>query len=192
MHLALVLYFSPFLFHCLFARHHQVHNISCFHLQNTISVETSLHHIPALLVTQVPPFPVHLFPVHITKSGLCFNLEKTECIIIGGNPFNTNPKWTINNINLSVTEKVKYLGIEIGDLSGKYHCDSRVRSSNKAFYSLQGAGLNKHGVDPKVAFHIYNTAVKSTILYGCESINISKLNIKKLEICLGKQNITDT
>ena len=124
---------------------------------------------------------------NITKSGLCFNPVKTECVIIGGNPFNTNPKWTINNINLSVSEKVKYLGIEIGDLSGKYHCDSRVRSSNKAFYSLQGAGLNKHGVNPKVAFHIYNTAVKSTILYGCESINISKLNIKKLEICLGKQ-----
>ena len=82
---------------------------------------------------------------------------------------------------------MKYLGIEIGDFSGTYHCDSGVRSSNKAFYSLKGAGLNKHGVDPKVAFHIYNNAVKSTILYGCESINISKLNIKKLEICLEKQ-----
>ena len=118
---------------------------------------------------------------------VCALTQKKQCIIIGGNPFNTDPNWTITNINLTATEKVKYLGIEIGDFSGTYHCDSGVRSSNKAFYSLKGAGLNKHGVDPKVAFHIYNTAVKSTILYGCESINISKLNIKKLEICLEKQ-----
>ena len=86
-------------------------------------------------------------------NGLCFNLNKTECTIVGC-PFITSPGWKIGNINLNVSKKLKYLGTEIGDLKVDYHCESRIRAANRSFYSLQGAGLYSQGVDPYVAVHI--------------------------------------
>ena len=122
---------------------------------------------------------------NITVNGLCFNPNKTECTIVGGCPFIISPGWKIGNINLNVSKILKYLETEIGDRKGDYHCESRIRAANRSFYS-QGAGLYSQGVDPYVAVHIYNTAVKCVLLYGCNTINITKSNVKKLEVCLRK------
>ena len=63
---------------------------------------------------------------NVTINGLCFNPSKAECTIVGGCPFIASPGWKIGNINLNVSKKLKYLGTEIGDLKGDYHCKSRI------------------------------------------------------------------
>ena len=46
------------------------------------------------------------------------------------------------------------------------------------FYSLQGAGLYYDGVSPR--HNIYNTAVRSGLVYGCHTIYLSRLDLIKL------------
>ena len=62
----------------------------------------------------------------------------------------------------------------------------RIQAANRAFYSLQGAGLNCCGVSPNTAIHIYSTAVRSCLTYGCSAVNISKTKIKELDKIQGK------
>jgi hypothetical protein len=124
---------------------------------------------------------------HITRKGLRFNPQKTECFISGKNPFVPDPQWHIGNTPLAVKDSIKYLGATFGNSRGLSHALSRRTNSNKAFYSLQGAGLYKNVTDPQAAMHIYQTAVMSGLLYGCNSIDISKSNKKMLEITQGKQ-----
>ena len=123
---------------------------------------------------------------HITKKGLKFNPLKTECFIAGKNPFVSIPKWFIGNSVLSVKDKIKYLGTVLGNSNGLSHVQERISNSNKAFHSLQGAGLYKNVTDPHVAVHIYKTAVRSGLLYGCSSISLSKSNADMLERTQGK------
>lgn len=118
---------------------------------------------------------------NITKNGLSFNPEKTECLIVGGNPFTTVPKWNINGSQLDLVDGTKYLGTVLGDLNGREHSDRRFRASNRAFYSLQSAGLSKDGVSPKTAVHIYSTAVRPVLTFGCAAIEMTAGNLKRLD-----------
>jgi hypothetical protein len=54
---------------------------------------------------------------NITKNGLRFNPSKTECMIVGGNPFIKMPTWTIHKVPLSTTDNLKYQGTQLSDLS---------------------------------------------------------------------------
>ena len=73
-------------------------------------------------------------------------------------------------------------------------------SAQRAFYSLQGAGLCYKGVDTKVAINIFQTAVQTTLTYGCDNIFISRTALNRLDsfqakllksiLGLGKQSRT--
>ena len=86
---------------------------------------------------------------NITVNGLCFNPSKRECTTVAGCPFVASPEWKIGNISLNGSKKLNYLGTEIGYLRGDHLCESIIRAGNRSFYSLQRAGLNSQGVDPK-------------------------------------------
>ena len=124
--------------------------------------------------------------VNLSSCGLNFNPQKSECIIVGGNPFTTSPKWHLNGEQLPVRDSIVYLGTVIGDRNGEKHTESRLRKATKSFYSLQGCGLNAHGVSPNTGLHIYNTAVRSTLTYGCSAVHISGKYLKKLDQLQGK------
>ena len=124
--------------------------------------------------------------VNLSSCGLNFNPQKSECIIVGGNPFTTSPKWHLNGEQLPVRDSIVYLGTVIGDRNGEKHTESRLRKATKSFYSLQGCGLNAHGVSPNTGLHIYNTAVRSTMTYGCSAVHISGKYLKKLDQLQGK------
>ena len=94
--------------------------------------------------------------------------------------FLDEPRWTINGTTLNNESDIKYLGTTLGKNCGSLHIKSRINSANRAFYSLQGAGLYYDGVSPRLAAHIYNTAVRSGMVYGCHAIHLSQLDLIKL------------
>ena len=92
----------------------------------------------------------------MTSIGLKFNSSKTSCMIFGDNPLTELPRWTLGHEQLEIKVSVSYLGAELSHKGGHFHCESRVSSARKAFYSLQGAGLRKD-----TAKKILNTGVHS-------------------------------
>ena len=105
----------------------------------------------------------------------------TNCLIKGKHPFNIYPKWYINGTDLKIEQHINYLGAVISNNSGKEHVSSRLNSCRKAFYSLQGAGLSQNSLDIDTLMYIWSSTCKSVLLYGCESMYISKQNINELD-----------
>ena len=110
----------------------------------------------------------------ISKIGLKFNPQKTECLIVGNNPFTPMPEWYLNGALLSLSDSLTYLGTCLGDQRGQEHVAKCSQKASKAFYTLQGAGLNTLCVIPE-------TAVRSSLTYVCAAINISDQNLKLLD-----------
>ena len=85
--------------------------------------------------------------------GICFNPKKTNCVIVGNNPFTTEPSWYINDCKLSIRSNMEYLGASIGSSD---HAAKRISSCRKAFYTLRRAGLCKDGLSTKSAMHVWS------------------------------------
>ena len=115
---------------------------------------------------------------YIQNHGLKFNPQKTECMMCGPNPFSCDPKWTIGSVPLNVVPSVKYLGTNLHSAS---HVETRKNAAQRAFYSLQGAGVKYGGVSPVTALDIYRTAVASFLSCGCSSVHLSHTELKELD-----------
>ena len=102
-------------------------------------------------------------------------------MIFGDNPFTELPRLTLGGEQLESKASVSYLGAELSQKGGHFHCESRVSSAHKAFYSLQEAGLRKDGVSPYTAKEILNAGVNSTLTYACSSLLPTKSNLKALD-----------
>ena len=113
----------------------------------------------------------------VTQRGLKFNPSKTTCMVYGKSPFTSPPKWHINDVSLEISNSVKYLGTLLNNSNGKDHVESRIRAANRPFYTLQGAGVCMNGLSPFVSAHVYNIAIRSGLLYGCNSLYLSKSNL---------------
>ena len=61
------------------------------------------------------------------------------------------PQWEINNVGLVFIHGLDYLGTVLSKDNGKEHASARIKSSNRAYFSLQGAGLCKSGLAPFMA-----------------------------------------
>ena len=118
----------------------------------------------------------------IMSQGLCFNPQKTECCVIGQNKQpQLTPSWQILGSNLHVSKNIQYLGAVLGDDCGQRHAQDKISQMNKAFYSLQGAGLNEHGLNPLTAARVFSAAVEPVLTYGCESILLDKGSLESLD-----------
>ncbi len=122
---------------------------------------------------------------YITSHGLRFNPSKTICTSFGSCQLVNPPSWNLNNTMLKISEEVTYLGTVLSNKPAK-HFATKISGARRAFYGLQGSGLCRGGVKPYTAAHIYNTAIKPILKYGCATINTNgdKL-IKDLEKCQG-------
>ena len=69
--------------------------------------------------------------------------------------------------------------------NGGKHTGSRKMATQRAFYSLQGAGVNYGGVQPETAVKIY--PVGSVLTYGCSAIYMSQSNMKSLNTIQNNQ-----
>ena len=100
--------------------------------------------------------------VYIKNHGLNFNPVKTDCMIDGVNPFVNYPSWILDYVSLKVVTSIKYLGTTLSyQDKAKCHILSRNVASQKAFYSLQGAGLKFQGISPELLTSVYHSAVTS-------------------------------
>ena len=118
---------------------------------------------------------------NITDHGLLFNPDKTVCMIYGNNPFTEQPRWHMNNTSLKLENSMKYLGTTFGDSGGKSHINNRIKAATRASFGLLSAGVEGPNVNPSVALDIYQTVVSSVLQFGCNSIYINKINMKKLD-----------
>ena len=96
------------------------------------------------------------------------------------------PAWTIENSPLTNEGSITYLGATLKDDMGSAHVEQRTAAAQRAFYSLQGAGLHFKGLDPLTASKLFSVGVRTVLTYGIESIFIGKTNMKKLESAQGK------
>ena len=85
-----------------------------------------------------------------------------NCITV---EFTCSPHWEINNVGLAVKHRLDYLGTVLSKDNGKEHASSRIKSSNQAYFSLQGAGLCQSGLAPHTSAHVYQTAVRCGLLW---------------------------
>ena len=69
-------------------------------------------------------------------------------------PFTAIPRWTMNNKYLNVAPSIKYLGTSLCHDNGASHTELRKLAAQKAYYSLQGAGLKYNGVKLDTAIKI--------------------------------------
>ena len=127
----------------------------------------------------------HLISVatdYIVKHGLNFNPSKTICMIIGKNPLKDIPYWSINGEQMTVESNMKYLEAMFDTkISGNTHVETQISAAQRAFFTLQNAGLCYQGVRPAVAIEIYKTAVRSVLQYGCESVHLTAGGMKALD-----------
>ena len=118
---------------------------------------------------------------YIKQHGLRFNPSKTSCMLFGNNPFDSLPVWTMDGVNLQIESSITYLGAELSPHGGNKHTELRIHSTQRAFNSLQGAGLNKDGVSPRTAMEIMNIGIRPVMEYGCASMFLSKQNLSDMD-----------
>ena len=81
----------------------------------------------------------------------------------------------------NVSDNVKYFGSTLSSANSSVHIDGRIKAVQNAFYALQGGGLKFNTVSPMTALNVYNTAVKSVLLFGCNAIHLNSGHISNLE-----------
>ena len=108
-------------------------------------------------------------------------IKKTNCVIVGNNPFTTEPSWYINDCKLSIRSNMEYLGASIGSSGCKDLAAERISSCRKAFYTLQGAGLCEDGLSKESAMYVWSATSKSSLLYTCEPMALSSTDKRSLD-----------
>jgi len=121
----------------------------------------------------------------IRDEGLRFNPEKSVCSTFGPCPYNKEPTWTIEGVELKNHPTIKYLGITLGANGSKTHAQERVRAAQRNFYALQSVGLHKDGLTPHTAGFLHKTVITPTLMYGTSAIYMHKNDVQELYRCQG-------
>ena len=58
---------------------------------------------------------INIATTYTSKNGLSFNTSKTECALVGINPFVSTPQWMLNENVLPISDSITYLRTVIGD-----------------------------------------------------------------------------
>ena len=68
-------------------------------------------------------------------------------------------------------------------LSNNVLIEDRIKTARNTVYALMDAGIHGlSGVSPEISVCIWETYIRSRLLYGLESINLTKSDIPKLEL----------
>ena len=128
---------------------------------------------------------------YVQTNGLRFNPTKTKCFMKGSCPFDKLPTWTIENVNLDIVEEINYLEVKLSNKSGKNHVSDRIRSCQRAFFSLQNCGMCKNGLDPDTISELCSKCINPVLTYETVSISqtykksLIKIQCKLLKAALG-------
>ena len=93
---------------------------------------------------------------------------------------------TFNGKTLENVQRYKHLGIirdRNSKLSNEILIEERIKTARCSVYALMGAGLHGlNGVNPEVSISMWQTYVRPRLMYGLESVYLSKSDISKLEL----------
>ena len=98
----------------------------------------------------------------------------------------TDEIFLLNETQLESVHSYKHLGLireSNNKLSNNLLIEDRIKTARNTAYALMGAGF--HGlnrINPEVSVCIWQTYVRPRLVYGLESINLSKCDIQKLEL----------
>ena len=87
-------------------------------------------------------------------------------------PFTSPPKWHINDVSLEISNRVKYLGSLLNNSNGKDQVESRI-----ILYKVQEFVR----MDYLLSAHVYDIAIHSGLLYGCNFLYLSKSNLLDID-----------
>ena len=118
-----------------------------------------------------------------SKVGLKINTKKTKFITVNGNG---NPEIQINNQSIEKVDKFCYLGSVINEKGGTDE-DIKMRIG-KAQYTFNKLSKvwNSNNISRKTKIIIFNSNIKSVLLYGAESWRDNKTQTKKLQTFINK------
>ena len=101
-----------------------------------------------------------------------FNPSKSH-ILQFGEPLFANYRFSLNNIPIEITDKIKYLGIEINNkLDFDKTTMEKFKGVSKAIFSLSYLGLTPNGVNPELRAFLYKTYCLSQFTYALETTTL--------------------
>jgi hypothetical protein len=115
-----------------------------------------------------------------------FGINKTKCMISGKVPYEEGPSWTLGDHAIENVSFMEILGsIFTNNCKSKLHVDKRIKSTRQCYYSLRPAGMCYPGLNTTCKAYLWKSACLPTLTYGCESMNICKADMKRLNNAQG-------
>ena len=117
------------------------------------------------------------------KTGLNINTKKTEVMQINNKK---QDPITLHDKNLNEVEKFVYLGSVVNKDGGTdKDTKSRINKARHAFNTLRPI-WNSSALSLDNKIRIFNTSIKSVLLYGCETWRTTKSNTHKLQTFINR------
>lgn len=111
-----------------------------------------------------------------------FNQTKSN-IITFGTPLFHNTVFTLNNIHITQTDKIKYLGIEINQALDFDLCAiEKFKNVSKQILTLSHLGITPKGVSPNLKSFLYKTFCLSQFTYALETSTLKKATCDRLNV----------
>jgi hypothetical protein len=115
-----------------------------------------------------------------------FGLKKSKCICFGKNIMKKQPTWHLDGGTICLSEDIDVLGVSFDNkMKFQKHVSNRNQSCRKSIYRLTSLGMSYPGLNSKVKSYLWKAVGSPTLLYGMESVFISKSNIKDIMTCEG-------
>ena len=112
-----------------------------------------------------------------------YNVSKCKYMVFGSNKFNNNI-FILNNLPLSYTDSIKFLGIEFNkDLNFSNFFINKFQSVSNSYFSLNSFGFKPGGINPFLQSFVYKSFCISRLLYGLEIFSLNKTTINRINVC---------
>ena len=124
------------------------------------------------------------FSSAVSKFGLTISLKKTEVVFQRSSKSrNTpDPEIKIGDTTLAIKEDFVYLGNSLAnDTTLDTEITRRIQKASKAFGMLWTRLWSSEDISTGTKIAVYRAVVLSTLLYGCQSWNIYRPQLKRLE-----------
>lgn len=96
------------------------------------------------------------------------------------------PKWFLSGHQLETVNSLDILGVSFSsDGKASCHVDKRVASAHRAMYGLSSIGMSYPGLTSDVKAHLWKSIGTPCLLYGLNSVHLSKSELQKLESTQG-------
>jgi hypothetical protein len=111
---------------------------------------------------------------------IAINEKKTKWMLFGEPKSNLNEEIRVNGTILEKVNSFKFLGVIIEDNgSHKEHISKRRSLFMTGLGEIQRLGFSRKDIPVKMKKILYTSLVRSKLIYGIETINMSKIELKR-------------